>query len=1469
MSVKIKELLKWNSIDPTNTANKTGIDGAFSWTGQTGQTDQVTYSLNTALIFFSDDSLLLSNTDASINGIPSSTEIVSFAGNGTTVPDYSSSIIDAHTQISNVSGLSFVLHDGASAFANGITYARGHVEFSTSSSSGIANFLVESDTVQKGDVYVSTDPLKEVNSFNPDDKGFHVLMHETLHISGLSHPSDEDVTGSNPLNAEFNNLETIMSKNIFVDDVILSSGFAVPATFDISKIYQSTLGIYDIATMQFLYGANNTHNNGDTTYTIGHATFDNTPYAINISDTIKGSSSLEGRIVTIWDAGGNDTLKVADGTTANAQLDLRSGEFTKADYLALKSSFMTDTSILAHYAQTGVVNPYKFEETNDLGIAILENAGVYYSQVGANIVMNALPNGDGGKLENAIGGDGNDTIFGNELDNNLDGGLGHDAVFGGSGDDVLIGGAGDDLLNGGVGTDKADYLTDTSGIIYNQSFGTVRDGFGDTDTLVGIEKIAGSNFNDIFTVDVPTTSLVWSEVHVDGNDGTDTLNYTGAAQVINDLNGHRIVDVFFQSFAHTYSGIENVNVSNYTVLLPEYNKNLVASDFVDASNPNFKVDYSAADAAITIDDTGLVSLAGGITHDLSSHLQEVRGSNHGDTININTFTGLTITGGQGDDTVNYNSFFGSYTYTGGMDTVIAGSGSAIGGAGLLVMIEANYKFSDLAFSFSNIDEGFDGLGFQGSGNYQKFDMTVDFGTGTNDRLTLQGVEILQTPSNPTTDIFFNNGIINITDASVGGVSFMSFTGQDAYPTQINGSMGDDVFIAQNAVNQTVYAGMGNDHFIDGGIGFQIYRGGLDYDILDYSASTDSYTVDFHQGPTTPAGRLNNADNSNIDSFSDVEEIRTGSGNDVFSSSFHDRVISGGLGNDTYTFKADGSSDTIIDAGDIDAINVISGLMLNDLSFARVDDNLVVTALDSKLTIQNHFTAGGTNAIENLIFSDGSIVDLVTLTSNLTDSNVLTGTINDDVLIGASANETIFGLAGNDIITGNGGDDTLVGGLGDDTYVFGAGDGFDTIQDIDGNNILKIEGNLDPADFTYLQVGNDLQINIASGVTIINYFTEPNTIKTIELDSGAQFNIDTLIAISNNTAPDAVDDSFTTEEDTALNGNVLLNDSDIDGDTLTVTASTLTTVNGATVDILANGDFTYTPVANFNGSDSFEYTVNDGNGGSSTALVTVEVTPAPKNLIEGTDSTDFIFGTSESDSILGLAGGDYIFGLDGDDDILAGVGRDKVFAGSGDDTISGGADKDYLFGNAGDDLINGDEGNDYIYGGWGNDELHGGIGDDYLTGNSGADDLLGNVGNDILRGGSGNDHLDGGVGSDYLVGGYGDDLLAGGLSDDIIWGGNGSDTFSFSDTDSVDTIKDFSTYQGDKIMLDDVLSGYDPLTDALSDFVNLTESSGSTQVQVDTNGAVDGTVWETIAILDNVTGLDDVNTLAAAGHIVIA
>ena len=93
----------------------------------------------------------------------------------------------------------------------------------------------------------------------------------------------------------------------------------------------------------------------------------------------------------------------------------------------------------------------------------------------------------------------------------------------------------------------------------------------------------------------------------------------------------------------------------------------------------------------------------------------------------------------------------------------------------------------------------------------------------------------------------------------------------------------------------------------------------------------------------------------------------------------------------------------------------------------------------------------------------------------------------------------------------------------------------------------------------------------------------------------------------NAAPVASDDSAATSEETPVTIDVLANDSDPDGDALTV--ESFTQGAGGSVGINVDDTVTYTPAPGFSGADSFTYTASDGNGGTDTATVTLAVTPA--------------------------------------------------------------------------------------------------------------------------------------------------------------------------------------------------------------------------------------------------------------------
>jgi hypothetical protein len=92
-------------------------------------------------------------------------------------------------------------------------------------------------------------------------------------------------------------------------------------------------------------------------------------------------------------------------------------------------------------------------------------------------------------------------------------------------------------------------------------------------------------------------------------------------------------------------------------------------------------------------------------------------------------------------------------------------------------------------------------------------------------------------------------------------------------------------------------------------------------------------------------------------------------------------------------------------------------------------------------------------------------------------------------------------------------------------------------------------------------------------------------------------------------PTARDDTLGTRDSTSANApaaKLLANDSDLDGDTLSLTAVSATSTNGGTV-MLSSGMVTYTPVGGFVGEDRFAYMITDARGGTNTGTVVVTVT----------------------------------------------------------------------------------------------------------------------------------------------------------------------------------------------------------------------------------------------------------------------
>jgi Ca2+-binding RTX toxin-like protein len=284
-----------------------------------------------------------------------------------------------------------------------------------------------------------------------------------------------------------------------------------------------------------------------------------------------------------------------------------------------------------------------------------------------------------------------------------------------------------------------------------------------------------------------------------------------------------------------------------------------------------------------------------------------------------------------------------------------------------------------------------------------------------------------------------------------------------------------------------------------------------------------------------------------------------------------------------------------------------------------------------------------------------------------------------------------------------------------------GNGVDT--DVENNPLIVVAGTITTA------AGGEVTLEINGDFT---YAPPAGFVGTDSFDyrvddghGGSAWATVTLEAT--NTGPVARNDWFSAAYGAKVSGNLLLDngggaDSDADGDSLNVATGIITTAQGGTVELQSNGTFTYQSKTAFYGTDSFQYAVDDGFGGTATGVAFI-TTAAPPSAIMGTSSNNIITGTSADD---------------------------RIFALGGDDTVSGGVGNDFIDGGDRRDLLQGDAGNDELYGQAGRDTLRGGDGDDYLSGGSDADDLNGGAGNDMLFGGGGADKLTGGLGSDMFI-----------------------------------------------------------------------------------------------------------------------
>lgn len=287
------------------------------------------------------------------------------------------------------------------------------------------------------------------------------------------------------------------------------------------------------------------------------------------------------------------------------------------------------------------------------------------------------------------------------------------------------------------------------------------------------------------------------------------------------------------------------------------------------------------------------------------------------------------------------------------------------------------------------------------------------------------------------------------------------------------------------------------------------------------------------------------------------------GNDTLLGGAGDDALYGGAGDDVYIFAAGGNFDTIIDSQGQNTLKLEGGLARDDLTFTRIENDLQIDTVNGVIAIQDFYLDFTT--VQTITFDQDSNFDLSTVFYN--NAPIL----NADYF---SANEGQV-IRGNVLANDNDPDNDT---LSVSAITFTTSNG----------GVVSLSEN---GDFTY---------------TPADDFSGEDSFSYMALDGLAGTGISnvSLTVDAVNGAPVAYADSFIGQEDENIIGNVLANDNDPDGDILVAVSEVFTSMQGGTVTLLANGNFTYEPVNNFNGTDSFNYTTSDGQGKTSVATVTL-------------------------------------------------------------------------------------------------------------------------------------------------------------------------------------------------------------------------------------------------------------------------
>ncbi|MBF0120117.1 MAG: hypothetical protein HQK79_14885 [Desulfobacterales bacterium] len=997
-----------------------------------------------------------------------------------------------------------------------------------------------------------------------------------------------------------------------------------------------------------------------------------------------------------------------------------------------------------------------------------------------------------------------DLISGSGSSDTLSGGIGNDTILGGAGNDTLDGGSGNDRMDGGAGTDTASYDLAKGSVNVNLSTGSAIDGEGGTDTLISIENVIGSRYDDTITGNNSANLISGGKGNdlIDGGTGTDTASYDLANGSVNvDLSAGTANDGV--EGTDTLTGIENVIGSRYDdTIAGDDSANLISGDAGNDSlsgNTGNDTLYGGAGNDTLYGGSGNDRISGGTGDDIidggsgddllsggSGNDIFVFTPDSGDKVisDFNSVSDKIILQGTTEDwnslTTEYSEEdnntiirFGTeenmttITVTGhnvtsdqlhnwrddavGNDTLSGSSGADVfeftTGSGYDVIDNFNPAVDMILLKGTDAD--WDSLTVEYRSDINT--TTIHFGTGENTTsITVHGQNITRDQ--------LENWKFNISEGGEGNDILSGTSGNDS----INGEAGDDIIDGESG-DDRLTGGSGGDVFVfsttsgndvitdfDPGKDRIVFQGLTPSHVkTEYSPENNATTIRFEATGYNPESRATTTYSGTVVihgcNITDDQLASWNEGWDYFST-FDTPYKQGGEGNDVIE-------------GEAGTNNILTGGLGDDTLKGGVRND-TLSGDEGNDTADYASASGGVNVdLEHGLATDGSGgMDYIHDIENVMGSNHndnISGDGNANILEGLDGNDTLHGRAGDDTLDGGAGNDFLTGGSGSDVFAFTTENGQDVINDFNASDKIILTGTRD--DWNSLRSEYDAQTNST----------------TILFGAG--------------------------ENQTAIT----VNGQNISRDQLAIWAG-----------------------------HTYNETLS-GNAGS--------------NMIDGGLGNDSINGLTGNDTLDGGEGNDTLDGGEGNDTLDGGEGNDTLDGGEGNDTLDGGRGCDSISGGSGDDRIDGGSGNDTIDGGSGNDNItagdfskskstnplfeernliRGGTGNDTITGYYGSDTLDGGDNNDNIAGNDGNDSILGGAGNDFLSGGTGDDIMKGGTGDDTLYGGSGSDIFEFNAGDGHDVIRDFNI-EADKIVLKGTNADWNSMT------VEYIEKTNSTTIRFGT------------------------------------